>query len=207
VAFNQARTAPRYRQNPKGVKTYLKLCQKSANRARALLDALAEVQESAQVQAEIHSYLDHVELFANQVRRRILDGETISHEEKVFSIHKPHTRWVNKGKAGVVAELGLPVAVAEDAYQFILAYHILWTGSDVDVAVPLIDTAQATYPEFKAYSFDRGFHSAKNGKALDARLTMNVLLKKGWSMNTERNQDTSAATSKQRTTITPRNSI
>jgi hypothetical protein len=179
AAFNKVRTAARYRRNPKGVKAYLKLCQKNATRARVLLEALAEVEESAQAQAEIRGYLDYVELFADQVRRRILDGEKIPHEEKVFSIHKPHTRWINKGKAGVVAELGIPVAVVEDEYQFILAYHILWTGSDVDVAVPLIDAVQATYPAFTACSFDRAFHSPKNRTALDARLTMNALPKKG----------------------------
>jgi hypothetical protein len=157
----------------------LKLCQKNVNRARVLLEALAEVEESVQVQAEIRGYLDYVELFADQVRRRILDGEKIPYEENVFSVHTPHTRWINKGKAGVVAELGIPVAVVEDEHQFILAYHILWTGSDVDVAVLLIDAVQAMYPAFTACSFDRGFHSAKNRKALDARLTVNALPKKG----------------------------
>jgi hypothetical protein len=49
----------------------------------------------------------------------------------------------------------------------------------VDVAVPLIDAVQAMYPAFTACSFDRGFHSAKNRKALDARLTVNALPKKG----------------------------
>jgi hypothetical protein len=106
AVFNKVRTAPRYRRNPKGVKAYLKLCQKNANRARVLLEALAEVEESSRVQAEIRRYLDYMELFADQVRRRILDGEKIPYEENVFSVHKPHTRWINKGKAGVVAELG-----------------------------------------------------------------------------------------------------
>ncbi len=90
-----------------------------------LLEALAEAEESAQVQVEIRGYLDYAELFADQVRRRILDSEKTPHEEKMFSIHKPYTRRINKGKAGVVAELGVPVAVVEDTYQFILAYHIL----------------------------------------------------------------------------------
>ena len=116
---------------------------------------------------------------SRKIQRRILLGEKIPHAEKVFSIHKPHTRWISKGKAGVLAELGLPVAVVEDEHQFILAYHILWDTSDVEVAVPIIDAVQAAFPEFNTCSFDRGFHSMKNREALDTRLAVNALPKKG----------------------------
>ncbi|MDE0105711.1 MAG: hypothetical protein OXN89_25310 [Bryobacterales bacterium] len=36
-------------------------------------------------------------------------GEKIPHEEKGFSIHEEHTRWVSKGKAGQPVELRVPV--------------------------------------------------------------------------------------------------
>ena len=106
-------------------------------------------------------------------------GEKIPHAEKVFSIHKPHTRWISKGKAGVLAELGLPVAVVEDEHQFILAYRILWNESDTDVAVPIIDAVQAAFPACNTCSFDRGFHSMKNREALDTRLAVNAFTMKG----------------------------
>ena len=131
------------------------------------------------MQEEIAQYLHYVEVLVDQIRRRILGGEKIPHAEKVFSIHKPHTRWISKGKAGVVAELGLPVAVVEDEYQFILSHHIMWEGSDTDVAVPIIDAVQEVFPSFNACSFDRGFHSKKNREELDARLAVNALPKKG----------------------------
>ena len=67
--------------------------------------------------------------------------ETIPHEEKVFSIFEEHTRWVSKGKAGTPVELGVPVALIEDQYQFILHHRILWKGQDVDVAVPMVEEA------------------------------------------------------------------
>ncbi len=178
-AFIRVRTAPRYRQNPKGVKAYLRQCTQTAARARTLLNALATVEKSEAARADIAYYLRYVDLLVDQVRRRILLGEMIPHAQKVFSIHKPHTRWISKGKAGVLAELGLPVALVEDEHRFILAYHILWDTSDVEVAVPIIDAVQAAFPEFNACSFDRGFHSLKNRKALDARLALNALPKKG----------------------------
>ena len=178
-AFSRVRTAARYRQNPKGVKAYLRRCTQTAAHARMLLDALAQEEESAVAQAEITDSLRSVDLLVDQIRRRILLGEKIPHAEKVFSIHKPHTRWISKGKAGVLAERGLPVAVVEDAHQFIWAYRILWAESDTEVAVPLMDAVQAAYPAFNTCSVDRGFHSLKNRAALDARLAVNALPKQG----------------------------
>ena len=51
--------------------------------------------------------------------------------------------------------------------------------SDVEVTVPIIDVVQAAFPEFNTCSFDRGFHSLKNREALDTRLAVNALPKKG----------------------------
>ena len=46
--------------------------------------------------------IKHIDL----VERRLLKGEKIPHSEKVFSLFEPHTKWINKGKAGVICELG-----------------------------------------------------------------------------------------------------
>ncbi len=72
-------------------------------------------------------------MFSDQITRRILGGETIEHAEKVFSIFKPFTRWIVKGKLGI--ELGVPVA--EDEHPFILGHGVLWNGTDKDIAVEL----------------------------------------------------------------------
>ena len=44
----------------------------------------------------------HIDL----LERRLLKGEKIPHSEKVFSLFEPHTKWLSKGKAGVICELG-----------------------------------------------------------------------------------------------------
>ena len=80
------------------------------------------------------------------VERRLLKGETIPHEEKVFSIFEEHTRWVSKGKAGTPVELGVPVCVMEDQFQFILHHKILWAGGDVDLAAPMVEERKPFTP-------------------------------------------------------------
>ena len=44
----------------------------------------------------IQSLIAHARRQIDQVERRLLKGETIAHDEKVFSIFEEHTRWVSK---------------------------------------------------------------------------------------------------------------
>ncbi len=73
----------------------------------------------------IDSYLAHARRQIDQVSRRLLQGEVIPQNEKVFSIFEPHTRWIAKGKAGSPVEPVVPVVVAEDQYQFIIHHEIM----------------------------------------------------------------------------------
>ena len=50
----------------------------------------------------------------DQVRRHLLEHEKIPHDEMMFSVFEPHTRWIKKGKAKEV-ELGVPPSVMESA--------------------------------------------------------------------------------------------
>ena len=63
---------------------------------------------------KIQEYIAHAERQMDQIRRRVVEGESIPHHEKVFSLFEEHTEWINKGKAGVSQELGLKVCVVKD---------------------------------------------------------------------------------------------
>ena len=128
---------------------------------------------------KIRKFLGFVHKFTDQVDRRVLQGETIEHSEKTFSVFEEHTRWISKGKAGRVVELGVPLAIVEDQHQFVLDYQIMWQGGDVDVAVPLVESCQEMHPDLRECSFDRGFHSPANRKRLDELLDTATLPKKG----------------------------
>lgn len=52
-------------------------------------------------------------------------GETIHHDEKVFSLFESHKEWISQGKAGVPVELGLRGAIVialGSSYGFTI-YH------------------------------------------------------------------------------------
>ena len=162
------------------VRAYLKAARAIADKAEDSLAALRETKCPKGVLGEIDRLLEHARRFAGQIKHRVIDGEKIPHDEKVFSIHEEHTRWISKGKAGTPVELGgVPVCILEDGNGFALGCKIMWEGGDTDVAVPLVKDCQEAFPGLRGCSFDRGFHSPENRRKLDGSLELNALPKKG----------------------------
>jgi len=107
----------------------------------------------------ISNYSSHAVRQIDQINRRVLQGEVIPHEEKVFSIFEPHTEWISKGKAGVPVEFGIRVCILEDQHQFILHHRVMEKETDDQVAVPMIIETKVNFPTMTSCSFDKGFHS------------------------------------------------
>ncbi len=190
--FHKVRGTRRAKRFPARVKAYLAQCDELVARATPTVEALRAAGNEAACES-IEGFIAHARRQMDQVERRLLLGETIPHQEKVFSIFEPHTRWVSKGKAGTPVELGVPVALIEDQYRFILHHEVLWHGEDVDAAVPLVRAAQERFPDLRACSFDRGFHSSENRIRLDQILDLNVLPKKGYLSRADRERENGEA--------------
>lgn len=127
----------------------------------------------------LDNFISHAERQIDQIRRRVILGEKIPHEEKVFSIFQPHTEWISKGKAGVPVELGLRVCVLEDSMGFILHHRVMENETDDKVAVPMVKETKDKFTNLSLCSFDKGFHSPKNQIELKDELDRVVLPKKG----------------------------
>ena len=174
--FNKVRSTRRAKSRPDRVEAYLERCCHLVGRAEKSCKELehAGVAQSTTIQALIA----HARRQMDQVERRLLKGETIAHDEKVFSIFEEHTRWVSKGKAGCAVELGVPVCVVEDQYQDPSPqdsvgrerYRYCGVGHQRDAG---------THRDLRVCSFDRGFHSPGNRAQLDAMLDLNALPRKG----------------------------
>ena len=187
--FNRVRSTRRAKRHPERVEAYLARCRALVGRAVETLDALRNQGADTCTCRSIEGFVAHARRQIDQVERRLLRDETIPHEEKVFSIFEGHTRWISKGKAGTPVELGVPVAIIEDQFGFILHHKILWEGEDVDVPVPMVQEAQALYPQLRACSFDRGFHSPDNRVRLDGLLDVNALPSKGYLSKANRERE------------------
>ena len=128
---------------------------------------------------EIEGFMVHATRQIDQIRRRVILGEVIAHDEKVFSIFEPHTEWISKGKAGVPVELGVKVCILEDQYQFILHHQVMQKSTDDQVAVPMVVAAKNRFPNLTTCSFDKGFHTPDNQAVLQKHLTLVALPRKG----------------------------
>lgn len=123
----------------------------------------------------------HIDL----VDRRILKGETIPPSEKIYSLFEPHTEWIVKGKAGVIAELGHNVLIATDEPGFIVLHHVVQRAKDVHLAVPVAEAVKEKFGDrLAALSYDKGFYSGPNKENVQKIIPLVVMPKRG-----KRNQD------------------
>ena len=128
---------------------------------------------------KIEEYIEDIERQADQIRRRVLNDETIPHEEKVFSIFERHTEWINKGKAGVPSELGVRVCVLEEQHGYILHHMVMEKQTDDKVAIPMVEEAKRRFQNLTSCSFDKGFYTPENREKLSGIIEGVIMPKKG----------------------------
>jgi len=142
---------------------------------------------------ELSYYEKMLDKHIDLLRRRVIYKETIPHEEKMFSLFEPYTRWINKGKSGGRIELGLPVSIASDQHGFILDYYVMESESDVDVAVPLGERLIGRWGRLSSLSFDRGYWSPENYRRLCYRVEELIMPKKGGKNKAEQERESREA--------------
>lgn len=172
-----------------GYKKLLALAEDLMERARHLLRALAfDVAILAGLEGgvggqerELQHYLELTEQVCGTARRRVLQGETVPNEEKLFSIFEPHTELIHRGKQPDPIQYGHKVLVIEDAAGFICAYQVLANGVlDQDVVVPIMSKLQKRMGgKIQRASFDRAFHTPDNQKQLAEIVAHPCIPKKG----------------------------
>jgi len=161
--------------------TYLDLAEDVINKVEeTILEALSSADIIVQLKIrQIQGYIAHAERQIDQIRRRVVEGESIAHHKKVFSIFEEHTEWISKGKAGVSQELGLRVCIVKDQFGFILHHRVMQNETDDKIAVPIIQETKERFVELGSCSFDKGFHSPENQEKLRELLDQVVLPRKG----------------------------
>lgn len=159
---------------------YVELADSFINRVKGTISSISSTNFMTHLRiTEIQKYIAHAERQMDQIRRRVLEGETIPHHEKLFSLFEEHTEWINKAKAGVSQELGLKVCVVKDQFGFLLHYRVMQKEMDDQIAVPIIEETKVRFPQLIGCTFDKGFHSPENQKDLAVLLDKVILPRKG----------------------------
>ena len=155
------------------------LDQAHRSREQLLAAVLAQGRLGQSLLSELDGYMEHAARQIDQIRRRVLEGQSIPHDEKVFSLFQPHTEWISKGKAGVPVELGLRVCVVEDQHRFILHHQVMEKTTDDAIAVSITERTKKSYDTLRSVSMDKGFHSKANQDQLKEIVELVVMPRKG----------------------------
>jgi hypothetical protein len=118
----------------------------------------------ATLEQQLVHYVALTEKVCANARRRVLLGETVPNEEKIFSIFEPHTELIKRGKQPNPIQFGHNVLVIEDAVGFVVDYRVVANGVlDQELVVPVMRDLQEQYGgKIKSASFDRAFHTPAN---------------------------------------------
>lgn len=116
----------------------------------------------------------HIDL----VHRRILQGETIPHEEKMFSIFETYTEWIKKGKSRPNVELGKKLCITTDQFDLIVDYQLMHEEQDRDIVIELADRLIRKY-NITSWSFDKGFWKKENKELLQLEIPKVIMPKLG----------------------------
>ena len=141
---------------------------------------------------ELDRFIELLDKHIDLVDRRLLKGEQIPHQEKIFSIFEHYTEWVNKGKSRPNVELGKKVSITTDHYGLILDHLVMENCVDSQI---VIQTADNLIPVYKiaSWSFDKGYYHTDNKTYLKEKVAQVVMPKKGKRNKTENTEETTPA--------------
>lgn len=169
----------------------LKLAGKIIARARELCGKLRDgnalpILALAEL-GELETFIERTEHVMGTARRRVVEGETVPNEDKLFSIFEPHTQLYKRGKAREPVQFGRLVLVYEDGAGFITHHHLLRRDTaDRDVVVEQTQIVQQRLDgRIERASFDRGFHSPQNQTELAEIIAHPCLPKPGSKQSLE----------------------
>jgi transposase, IS5 family len=126
-------------------------------------------------------FQDHLIRHIDLLERRILQGESIPHGEKVFSLFEPHTGMINKGKQNPSVEFSHRLLISTEQHGFIIDYKIMGSGSEHAEAVGVADRILAKFGEgsIASMSFDKGFSSREDLELIELYVPLVIMPKRG----------------------------
>jgi IS5 family transposase len=134
------------------------------------------------------------ERVVDQARRRVLHGESVPNDEKLFSLFEPHTELLRRGKAGKDIEFGHMIQIQQVGEKFITEYEVY---DQKPVEHTLLGPALAQHRELfgadpAELSADKGYYKSMDAlHELERTIDVVSIAKKGKRTPTEseREQD------------------
>ena len=171
-ALQRMTAQQREQQQPTKYRELIRITEQVVHHARQVVEATQHIRGIDvvtglvidQLRKQIISFCELGGRVIDQTRRRVLQGESVPTEEKVYSIFEPHTDLIKRGKPQKPVEFGHKVFLAESAQGLITDYRVLEgnPADSVHVQASLEHHQQSFHRAPECYAADRGFHSADN---------------------------------------------
>jgi IS5 family transposase len=118
----------------------------------------------AELLRQIAEFRQRGERVVAQTRRRVLQGEQVPPQDKIYSIFEPHTDMVIRGKVRTPVEFGHKVLISESGHGLITDYCVLEGNPADQTHVPgVLDRHKQLFEKAPdLFASDRGFFSQDN---------------------------------------------
>ena len=173
----------------------------AAGVAHGLVDGIESQRYGAWAHTQTEALLEELAHFhalgvrvVDQARRRVVHGESVPNDEKLFSVFEPHTELLIRGKAGKSVEFGHMIQIQQVEEKFITDYEV-YEHKPVEHA--LIDLSLIRHRELfgsdpSELTADKGYYKNRETiRALEKRIEVVSIAKKGprTPEETERERD------------------
>ncbi len=118
----------------------------------------------------------------DQARRRVIYGEQVPNEEKLFSIFEPHTELLKRGKAGKPIEFGHMIQIQQVQEKFITDYTVFQSKPvEHQLLKPALKSHMKLFGEYpKELSADKGYYESMEAiQKLSEKVETVSIAKKG----------------------------
>jgi len=118
--------------------------------------------EAGSDREELKHYLSLAVHVTDQARRRVLEGEKLASDKKLYSIFEEHTELIKRGKAGKPIEFGHKVLLGQTGEKFISQYQVMPSRrEDKDLIDEIIESHVETFGKKPdVLTTDKGFYES-----------------------------------------------
>ena len=118
----------------------------------------------------------------DQAARRVLDGEQVPNDQKLFSIFAPHTELLKRGKAAKAIEYGHMIQIQQVESKFITDYDVFENKPvEHELLKPALEGHKKLFGDYpQVVSADKGYYQdMATIKQLEKKLDVVAIAKKG----------------------------
>ena len=160
----------------------------AAGVAHGLVDGIESQRYGAWAHVQAESLVEELAHFhalgervIDQARRRVVHGESVPNDEKLFSVFEPHTELLIRGKAGKPVEFGHMIQIQQVEEKFITDYGV-YDRKPVEpkLLVAALNSHRSLFGvDASCLAADKGYFDQETVDKLEQRIDTVSIAKKG----------------------------